>query len=285
MNRDSLKIYGIWFLLLSVLLGGVFYFQKQHAPKRPVLPVNFFLPERFWDGVNNAEKDSENKKIYAAVVPHHLLAGRLISNMFEKLKSQGVRNVIIVGPNHHETGAKNIQYNDTDWQSPLGIVKGLSIKTGYEQTEEKFMENEHSVSGLMPYVTEYLPNAKVFSLILKYNTSESELEELANSLSKLMDKDTVVIFSIDFSHYLPLEVAEKRDEYTKQVLLNMNEGSARKMNNDFVDSPASVITMFKLCKKLKAQLLTIEDHANSAVILNNRNLLSTTSYFTGSCAQ
>jgi len=254
---------------------------------RPVFPVNFFLPERFWEGVEYAEGQNQKNasRIFAAVLPHHLLAGRLISGVFKELNSQSVKNIILIGPNHYEAGAFNLQSSSADWQSPLGLVSGYRAFSYLPEAQAETMVNEHSVAGLMPYVGHYFPQAKVFSVIIKHNTGDAELEALANEIVKKWDKQTALLASVDFSHYLPRQIAEGRDEFTRQVLMSMDEKELYGLNNDYADSPGSLALLLKVCKKLGAKVFSIKDHSNSADILNNPAIQSTTSYFTGYCEE
>ena len=272
--------------LLTILIFFALWFGKKvPQPKKDTLAVNFFEAERFWDGVKKNKPANPEPKVYAALVPHHLLSGELISGVFEKLKAQGVRKIILIGPNHYEKGAANLQQNSANWQTPFGVVYGRLLPTALLKATAEDITKEHSVAGLMPYVAYYLPKAEVFSVIVKHNTKDNELEGLADALLKSWDKQTVLLASVDFSHYLPYEVAQGRDELTKQFLLELEEKPLYTLNNDYMDSPASVALMLKVCKKLSANNFSIVGHSNSAIILNNLSLQSTTSYFTGYCGE
>lgn len=120
-----MKIRGFLALLLLLILVLVVW-QTLINKNETVLRVNFFQPERFWDGVNrkHAEKNKVNAKIYAAVVPHHLVAGRLISSMFEELKNQDIKKIIVIGPNHYEAGREYLQSYAGGWETPFGQVRG-----------------------------------------------------------------------------------------------------------------------------------------------------------------
>ena len=149
----------------------------------------------------------------------------------------------------------------------------------------KVMTEEHSIAGLMPYISYYLPEATVFSVIVRHKIPDEEVEAFAADILKIFDQDTVLIASVDFSHYLPMAVAERRDEYTKQILLDMQEHPLYTLNNDYMDSPGSIGLMFKICKSLGAKNFSITGHANSATIFKDPLVQSTTSYFTGYCQE
>ena len=249
------------------------------------LPVNFFMPERFWAGVEQTKTQNQSHHIYAALVPHHLLAGNLISEIFSKLQSQDINTIIIVGPNHYEAGNNNLQANNTSWDTPFGKVGGISLLPSLSKTKPEHMTNEHSISGLIPYVAHYLPKAKVFSIIIKHGTTDEELEILSDQISDIWNNQTVLIASVDFSHYLPPQVADQKDAYTKPIILELNQQRVYNLSNDYMDSPTSLALLFKICRSHEVKNFSLINHANSAQLLSNPYLTSTTSYFTGLCEE
>jgi hypothetical protein len=278
---------GIFFLVALFLL-----LSRNHGRdgNNVTLPVNFFVADSFWAGQKTAANSdrslaTEKGHVYAALVPHHLVAGKIISGVFEKLKAQDVKKVIIISPNHYEAGAANFQANFTNWQTPFGLVEGKALIPELPEAAPKTMANEHGTAGLLPYIAYYAPKAKVFSVIVKYRSPDRELEMLAEKIVKALDKDTVLVASVDFSHYLPLEVADRRDELTRQLLLELREKPLYTLNNDYLDSPGTLAVMMKVCKKLGVKNFSITGHSNSATILNNPYISSTTSHFAGVCEE
>lgn len=249
------------------------------------LPVNFFIPDRFWSGIENTKDQKQTRHIYAALVPHHLLAGNLISEIFSKLQSQDIKTVILIGPNHYEVGNENLQTNNTNWNTPFGKVDGINLLPSLSKAKSEHMTNEHSIAGLIPYVAHYLPKAKVFSIIIKHGTTDKELEKLNNQINNIWNDQTVLIASVDFSHYLPPEVADQKDNYTKPILLELNQQRVYNLSNDYMDSPTSLALLFKICRSHEVKNFSLINHANSAQLLSNPYLTSTTSYFTGLCEE
>lgn len=282
MKATNLKsALGIFFLVALFLLLPS---SPNTSTKKTVLPVNFFLPESFYAGQGKGYSKPAGH-IYAALVPHHLVAGEIISGVFESLQSQRPKKIIIISPNHYEVGDSNIQGSSTNWQTPFGVVEGQELVPELDTALPATMVNEHGTAGLLPYVGYYIPKAKVFSVIVKYRTPDRQLEELAEKISKLIDNDTVVITSVDFSHYLPLPVAEQRDQLTKRLLLELSEKPLYTLNNDYLDSPSALSLMMKVCKKMGVNNFSITGHSNSATILNNPYMPSTTSHFAGACQE
>lgn len=269
---------------VAVFIGflSILFFFHKHTVHTPVVETAFFLPETFVESDRSTNTPQEQSDITAVVVPHHLIAGEPLARIFKLLRTKGYTRVFIIGPNHYDQGHANILTATVDVDTSFGIQKGNRWINAPDIPLE-LLKNEHSIMGIMPYVAYYL-DAQTQPLILKAKTANSELETLADQLAKESDSRTIIIFSVDFSHYLPREIAERNDQVTAKALLAMDEQVLYDMNNDYIDSPPSLVLMMKLCKKAGARF-TIVDHTNSADLLGQPNLLSTTSHFTGYCAR
>ena len=92
-------------------------------------------------------------------------------------------------------------------------------------------------------------------------------------------KNCVLISSVDFSHYLSLAEADRMDSVTKEVLLNRDIDHLNIMNDDYLDSPASIIFLLTIMNQANVSEQTILNQSNSARILPGDSSC-TTSYFT-----
>ena len=153
--------------------------------------------------------------IAGAVVPHHQLAGQLTGEIFAMLREEKPTTVIVVGPNHKNRGATVIT-SALDWQTPFGTVAVNKEIVAQLQKSALAVKNdlvcgeENSVGSLMPYIKYYLPKAKVVPVILNHNLSLADAKALGAALASLGGEKTVVIASVDFSHYLPAKQAEEK---------------------------------------------------------------------------
>ena len=95
----------------------------------------------------------------------------------------------------------------------------------------------------------------------------------------MKEKKCLFIASVDFSHYLSLEKSNEMDEITRRALEDRNIQQINCMNNDFMDSPASIITLLAAMDEVKAYNQKMLNHSNSAIIAGN-GYDYTTSYFT-----
>ncbi len=250
-----------------------------------VYPNVFFEPKSFSHNTNfNAIEDS-GVHIDGAVVPHHLLAHKLIEGVFRQLHIQQPSTIILVGPNHFNKG-ENILTTTIGWQTPFGIVEsdrdiieGLAASSLVKINEEVF-ETEHSMGSLMPFIKFYLPAARVVPIILHHDVSRNEAINLGKSIAEfLKDDKCIILASVDFSHYLTKNEAEKRDKETIQALYSKNLGRIFSMGNEYLDSPASIGVLFSAMEELGVNDFKILENTNSGVLLGN-DLIETTSYMT-----
>lgn len=248
----------------------------------PLHPNAFFEPGNFYTGEfsENLSFDS----IKGGVIPHHLLADKLIARVFNQLKSQKPGTIILIGPNHQNTGDPIIT-STLGWQTPFGVVEvdqkllEAVCQAAPVKQDDKIMDKEHSMGNIMPFIKYYLPETKVVPLIFHNDITLGEAGALGDKLAGLVSDDTIVLASVDFSHYLQGDEAEKKDQETIFALKAWNLGRIFTMNDDYLDSPASIGVLFNTMNKLGMNNFTILNHTNSGVLLGNKNI-ATTSYIT-----
>lgn len=273
-----------WLTALTIFLTAIAIVNASSAlPKggEHDLPVHFFDPAAFGRGLAQ-QANQEYGTMQAVLVPHHLVASSLLSEVFSELAKQNPKRIILVGPNHHERGSGNVQASSANWNTPFGKVAGFSLSNKFAPALGETIAQEHSIAGLLPYIRYYTPQVSVTSVILKHKTSLTEQTAVATELAGVMSPNTVLISSVDFSHYLPLAIANLKDNVTKHILLSGDTNSVQNLNNDYLDSPATLSVLMQVCKSLN-QPFTITNHSNSSLIFNDPYLKSTTSYFTGYC--
>ncbi len=229
-------------------------------------------------------KLSFSTRVRGGIIPHHLLVSDVIADFFSRLSTQKPTTIILVGPNHYERGNFEALTSLYDWETPLGIVHadesiiGALIGSQLVVVDEKTLPDDHSLSAIMPFIKYYLPDAKVVPILVSRSLSKEESEILATKLSSLFNDNTVVVASVDFSHYLSSTEARDKDEITLQILKEFDYQRLYLLDNDYLDSPASVGILLMTMQKLGSTNMEILFHTNSGEILNNK-FIPTTSYF------
>ncbi len=132
------------------------------------------------------------------------------------------RKFIILGPNHYLRGSDFAMMSRGAWNTPIGDSRintqlASSLKRNKMISEDPFAhEREHSIEVMIPLLQYRL---KTFSFvpisIMNVDYSPEFLDKcvkLGKAIARIVKKgDVGVIASSDFSHYLPLEIAKKKD--------------------------------------------------------------------------
>ena len=111
-------------------------------------------------------------------------------------------------------------------------------------------------------------------------TKLKDIEKLIDDLGNFVDiEKTLFIASVDFSHYLTLEQADRMDSITMDAIKNKDINKIMSFTNDNLDSPVSIVTMLGLMDKLYEADAHMLNHSNSELIVRQR-MDETTSYIT-----
>ena len=217
--------------------------------------------------------DIASKRVIGGVVPHHLLASDFLAEFFQltAAQSNSPKIILLLSPNHFESGAANIQTADLLWHTPYGsiqtdpdVLAQLLQVTNAEITPQSF-EAEHGVYNILPYIAHFLPEAKVVPIILRYKTSSEEIAALVSFLKPLVEKGEVfVVGSVDFSHYLSKTESDRKDAETLQAMKSHDLSRIARFQSDHLDSPATILTLLQLANETGANDIRILRHDNSA---------------------
>jgi len=255
-------------------------------PIRAAQASSFISKQDFYALLANrsAQAPQVQGRVVSAVLPHHLVAGRMIVELMEVLARQQPRLVILIGPNHHNQGGKLVS-GLKDWQTTAGLVSvdqeiiGKLVSQGIVAQDEAVMAPEHSVGGLMPFIGHFLPQARVVPIILHHDVSLAKIDELLTVLEPYLQEDAVLLASVDFSHYLTRQEAQLKDRETLQAMRRLDYQALFQMDNDHLDSPASLAAAFRLAQQRGLKEFQVLDNTNSGILMKNE-IMETTSYFT-----
>jgi AmmeMemoRadiSam system protein B len=218
-------------------------------------------------------------QIAGGTVNHHLLAAPLDAQFFEGLAAQKPKRIILIGPDHLSRGREPITASTGTWATPYGqlktdtrLVKDLT-RWHLVNIEESPFDYEFSVGGLVPFVKRSLPDAKIATIIVKVDAPDATLDALAAALPT--DKDTIVIGSVDFSHYLPSRAAEFHDITNRAVIDAFDFADFDRLE---VDSPPTLRVLLKYLERRGAQQATLVANTDSAKITGQLDTPETTSY-------
>ncbi|MGM0597167.1 MAG: AmmeMemoRadiSam system protein B, partial [Myxococcota bacterium] len=165
--------------------------------------------------IKNKLKDSQTNSnlVDAIIVPHagYRFAGSTIAAAWSKVKARSkIKRVIILGFSHRFP-LKNISVGKfSQYSTPLGDIKADKRAADYLFSKEPELYhfnkqahlNEHSTELQFPFIKAIFPEAKVVSLLVG-KIDKSQLQKAADSISKLLNKNTIIVASSDFTHRGP----------------------------------------------------------------------------------
>lgn len=291
--RKNNRLIPLFFILIAVialwqiaLTGNKTEMSSDEKP-RDIHQIKFFDERLFYKSlakINTVAKP--DKEIKGGIVPHHLLATEMISEFYFYFKNQDVRTVIVIGPNHKETGDFSVLSGLSDWDTPFGKIETEKITVNelvgknLAKIDDAALDGEHSAALHIPFIKYFLPKAKVVPIIISGKMKIEDAEKLSAALAKYArKKGTVIIASVDFSHYLPENIAAEKDKESFEAIKNFDYEKIHRFGNDNLDSPLSIIVLLHVLKRVNASELKLIKNLNSEQIFKSGSR-ETTSYFT-----
>jgi len=170
-----------------------------------------------------------SERVAGAILPHHLLVEGYLEAFYQHLREQipGVTRIILISPNHFNYGYFKIRTTDGVFLNSelfpstppldMAVIRAVTDSSPLSIENTDFTK-EHGVMVHLPFIAEHFPEASVVPIILKEGTSEAQLDMLASALIPYRDDHTLVLGSIDFTHYEAEAVALTNDARTIQWL-------------------------------------------------------------------
>lgn len=290
------KKHWLWIFTLAAIFLGLYFAKNQKIPAGDYIPdeekaetsihkSRFYDEKTFLEGVEQSKGSTKaGYEIKGGIIPHDLFPGFIIADFFKKLSFQNPKTIIMIGPNHYEKGNFKALSSIYSWETPYGTLNperdfiDVLLSKNLLQIDEEVLPYDHAVSAILPFIKYYISNAKVVPVLLKRGFSENESDILASEIAGMVDEGTVIIASVDFSHYLTGEEAKKKDEITLKIMQDFDYPKLYPLNNDYMDSPPSIGVLLKVMQKLGSTNSKILFHTNSGELQKNSGI-ETTSYF------
>jgi AmmeMemoRadiSam system protein B len=162
----------------------------------------------------------------------------------------------------------------------MDLVSRLLYYDDMNRASREMIDNEHGQLVHMPYIEHYFPDTKVLSIVIKELRDDEGITRAVEEIySEVKDFNILFIASIDFSHYLSLESANEKDEFTRDYLTNNNTYTMMHLSNDYIDSPSTYKMFIEFLNRQNETKTLITNHSNSAIIMEDVRMTETTSYF------
>jgi len=230
----------------------------------------------------NAKKSNVKGRIIALIVPHagYIYSGRVAAHSFKQLEGVDFKKIIIVSPSHY-VGFDGISvYNQGSFETPLGLVKiDEELANKIIQKNERFIfypqahQKEHAIEVEIPFL-QRVYKGKDFKIvpIVMGNPASLDIKILSDALYDVVDKDTLLIISVDLSHYHPYDKAVELDTSGINAIENLDSDElAQWINNGNteIDAPIAVLAMMMFAKRSGAKAVVLK-YANSGDVTEDR---------------
>jgi AmmeMemoRadiSam system protein B/AmmeMemoRadiSam system protein A len=280
---EKILILSIIFLLCSCTISssqetrksavaGVFYPQdKEELVKK----VDNFL--------ENVEKVDIKGKILGLIVPHagYEYSGQIAAYGFEQLEGTNFKKIIIISPSHY-VGFDGISiYNKGSFETPLGLVRiDEELANKIMQKNKRFIfypeahKKEHAIEVELPFLQRIYKD-KDFKIvpIVMGNPVPEDIMILSDALYDVVDHNTLVIISVDLSHYYPYDKAVALDTSGISAIEKLDsDWLGQKINNrdTEIDAPVAVLAMIMFASRSGAKA-TVLRYANSGDVTGDKS--------------
>ncbi len=216
---------------------------------------------------------SQTVRISAVILPHHDLVKSQRQLFLTRLAAliTPPHTVILVSPNHFDSGNADIQVSGQTWQLSGGreilpdmtVISAL-VGLGYSDSPESFM-GEHGIRSVLPDLISVFPKVRLVPIIIKNRVTAGEIRHLAGLLENTCP-DCLLVSSVDFSHYQPVLLSNLHDDLSVRLLSNLDSDGL--FSKAEVDSPGALSLAALWAKSHQTLKFVLAGHTNSGLILN-----------------
>lgn len=220
--------------------------------------------------------------VLGGVVSHHSLINQHIDEFWDSLSNRVDPQVIIlVGPDHQDLAQEAIVYtaDKTVFPGYVSLDQDLISQLKILITDDpNVFKSEYSIQIQLPFIYHYFPQVKIIPILFRSDTTADQVIHFARALHSFLAEDTVVVASVDFSHYLTEAEANQNDSETFQALQEFNYSTLSHFGPGHVDSDESLIFLSELTCPNHDCLWEELFHGNSADV-DPTDQTATTGYF------
>lgn len=189
---------------------------------------------------NSITHNLEEFSISGGVVPHHLVAREIIENFVQYISSKGKpQDIILLGPDHFNAtnlAGKSFISVDSDIKEFYGLAVNNYLLQKLNNHDLAFDSSainfDHGITNLLPYIKKYFPKSSILPIIISSKASKEDVEKLIKTINIYTGSQTIIIASVDFSHYLPPQAADFHDVKSIATLLNFKEDDFKNLEVD-----------------------------------------------------
>ena len=265
-----------WLLAIALLAGLLASTSQAQAaatcpPGDADYPLFYDSADLFDRAIDKVrDYPASNVRLTGITVPHHLLADRLVALGFKAASGQSYKRIIILTPDHFRKTDKPFATTRRGFDTVKGKVAtdvdavSRLLGAGDWIEENCLFDKDHGIRAMLPFVKHYFPDAAVLPVAISIRAGRADWDRMADALAPLVDGDTLIVESTDFSHYLPQHEARRFDQQTLNILASGSlDGIAALRQPQHADSVGALYMQTKLQKRLFSAVPLVIANENS----------------------
>jgi AmmeMemoRadiSam system protein B len=219
-------------------------------------------------------------EVIGVIAPHagYVYSGTTAGHAFRSVRGKSYPRVVVLSPFHGFHPASFITSAHQGYQTPLGPVwidqdalseleQGMQAR-GLVRLTRVARDSEHSLEIELPFLQRALTEEFQLVPVMVRSHDLQELQALGQALAETLKRfPALLVASSDLSHFYPLEVANRLDEYIlAQVAEFSPEGvlQAEEQGSGFACGVGAVTAMLWAAQGAGAGTVRIIHHSTSA---------------------
>ncbi|MFA6597003.1 MAG: AmmeMemoRadiSam system protein B [Ignavibacteriaceae bacterium] len=180
------------------------YFAGAFYPEHPVA-----LQHEVQKMLQAAQHDFLFPNLHTIVAPHagYVYSGLTAAYAYNSVKGKKYSTVIILSPSHQEYFPGISIYDGDAYETPLGLVPvNHDVSDLLAKSSKRIFRgkeghrSEHAIEVQLPFLQLVLNDFTIVPIVMG-DQDEVFVESLAESLSSVLNDETLVVVSSDLSHY------------------------------------------------------------------------------------
>lgn len=219
-------------------------------------------------------------RLVGLIVPHagYRYSGEVAATAFRLLQGRSYERVILIGPSHHHRFSGFALLHRGAMQTPLGAVPideetAIALVTDGNGFHVDWAVHapEHALEVELPFLQRTLGAFRVVP-VLAGDIDPTDATSLAAALRPLLDKETLLVVSVDLSHYHAYEEAVALDRRGLDAVAARDPeqfvGLLRSGSTE-VDAPVPLLASIRLAEQLGASIRELA-YKNSGDVTGDR---------------
>jgi AmmeMemoRadiSam system protein B len=176
-------------------------------------------------------ENTSPQTVKGVISPHagYMYSGGIAGQLYARIAIPDT--VLIIGPNHHGTGAAAALYPDGEWLTPLGTtainsrLNSLLLRhSQYLQSDSAAHQLEHSLEVQLPFIRYLRPDVTISALCLGHG-DYSALRGIGHGIAAAIleyGEEVLIVASSDMTHYESADSARVKDEMALERALALD---------------------------------------------------------------